>query len=197
MKRNATMILLLFACMMGVILCGNQLIEAKNSTKKSKKTVTKELEISVGEKHKLKLKNIKKYTFSSKDKEIATVNKKGVIKGKRKGKCTIKACSDKKKYVYSLSVKGTGGYMAVLAGVVTNVEVRSENTVRYTVEMSKGMTALLSGDDLNQKKYYVADCDISKGAKVGDYITLYTNYNDETCKGTLVNEDTVYLTGVH
>lgn len=197
MKRIVTITLLIFVCMMCLVLCDTQGLEAKNSSKKSVKKITKVLRIARGQTHKIKLKNIKKYTFSSSDTEIATVNKKGVIKGKHSGKCTIKASSKKKKYVYKLTVKSLGGIVAVLNGIVTNIEVISENTERYTIELKFGGNSFIHGDNVFQKKYYVADLDIGKGVKVGESIILFTYPSKETCEGTLIDEDTVFLTGVH
>ena len=70
---------------------------AKGKIKLNKKKVT----IKVGQKVKLKLKNTKKkkVTWKSSKKKVASVTKKGVVKGKKKGTAKITAKCGKKKYV--------------------------------------------------------------------------------------------------
>lgn len=77
-------------------------VEAKSKIKINKKIVT----IKMGKTTKLKLKNNKKkIKWSSKNKKIATVSQKGIVKGKREGKTTIIAKVGKKKYKCKVIVK--------------------------------------------------------------------------------------------
>lgn len=69
----------------------------------------KSLILSVGEKHKLKLKNVpkkqtKKIKWKSSKKKVATVSKKGVVTGKKEGKTKITATYKKKKYTCKVTV---------------------------------------------------------------------------------------------
>ena len=78
--------------------------EAKAKPELSRKKIT----INVGQKKKLKVKNFKKkkkIKWSSKNKAIATVNKKGKVVGKKKGKTTIIAKVSKKKLKCKVVVK--------------------------------------------------------------------------------------------
>ncbi|MDE6568544.1 MAG: Ig-like domain-containing protein, partial [Lachnospiraceae bacterium] len=90
----------------------------KTSTSQTKKQQTKKvkakkvtlnktkLTLTVGKKAKLKLQNCKKKVkWSSSKKKIATVNKKGVVKAKKKGKAKITAKVGKKKYICKVTVK--------------------------------------------------------------------------------------------
>lgn len=73
---------------------------AKVKLNKTKLTIDK------GETYQLKVKNTKKkVTWSSKNKSIATVNKKGVVKGRKAGTTTITAKVGKKKYTCKVTVQ--------------------------------------------------------------------------------------------
>ena len=117
MKNKRSVVFFLFLFVMCVFLCNSQELEAKNNTKKSVQVTKKERCITVGDSYKIKLKKAKGYTFTSSDKTIATVSKKGTIKAKNKGKCTITASNNKNKYVYKITTeRRIGGYIAVLSG---------------------------------------------------------------------------------
>ena len=76
--------------------------EAKSTPKISKKKIT----ITVGSKKKLKVKGTtKKVKWSSSKKSVATVTKKGVVKGKKKGTATITAKVGSKKLKCKVTVK--------------------------------------------------------------------------------------------
>lgn len=104
--KNLKTNLLKGALLLGVILVFSTGInaEAKSKPKLSSKKIT----ITVGQKKKLKVKNFKKkkkIKWSSKNKAIATVNKKGKVVGKKKGKTTIIAKAGKKKLKCKVVVK--------------------------------------------------------------------------------------------
>lgn len=104
--KNLKTNLLKGALLLGVILVFSTGInaEAKSKPKLSSKKIT----INVGQKKKLKVKNFKKkkkIKWSSKNKAIATVNKKGKVVGKKKGKTTIIAKAGKKKLKCKVVVK--------------------------------------------------------------------------------------------
>lgn len=78
---------------------------AASGMKLNKKKVT----LKVGKKIKLKLKNAKKkVTWKSSNKKIASVTRKGVVKGKKPGKAKITAKCKGKKFVCKVTVKRNG-----------------------------------------------------------------------------------------
>ena len=77
-------------------------VNAKTKPKLNKKKVS----IYVGNTVKLKMKNTKKKVkWSSSKKSVATVSKKGVVKGKKAGKATITAKIGKKRWTCKVTVK--------------------------------------------------------------------------------------------
>ena len=101
------MSLLLVAVMVVGLLAvpgGNVQAAMKKKVQLNKKTVT----LEVGKKVTLNLKNApkkKKITWSSNNKKIATVSKKGVVTAKKAGKANITAKVNGKKYVCKVTVK--------------------------------------------------------------------------------------------
>lgn len=80
-------------------------VQAKAKPKLNKKKVT----LKVGKAVKLKLKNAKgKIKWSSSNKSVATVSKKGKVKAKKAGSAKITAKSAGKKYICRVTVKGVG-----------------------------------------------------------------------------------------
>lgn len=78
--------------------------------KKKPSISQKKISLKVGQKKQLKLKNvkkakIKKITWKSGNKKIATVSKSGLVKARKKGTTTIMATLDKKTYSCKVSVK--------------------------------------------------------------------------------------------
>ena len=72
-------------CVQGI----NSSVNADAATSRVKKISMKK-----GEKYKLKYK--KKYSYKNSDKNVVTVSKKGIIKAKKVGKCTIKVMAGRK-----------------------------------------------------------------------------------------------------
>ena len=105
------------------------------SSTQAKVVKTKNIVVTKNKTYKIKLKNKKKYKFTSSNKKIATVNKKGVIKGKSAGKCTIKAKRKNKVYRYKVRVVPLiGGCICVrVSGKVSNVEMVGNHKL-YTVQ---------------------------------------------------------------
>ena len=96
--------LLVFAMLITVLPGGTAALAAKKP-KLNKKKAT----ISVGKTVKLKLKGTtKKVKWSSNKKKIATVNKKGLVKGKKAGTAKITAKCAGKKYTCKVTVKAVG-----------------------------------------------------------------------------------------
>ena len=77
----------------------------RTDAKKTVKLNKSKLTVQTGKTTKLKLQNTKKKVkWSSKNKKVATVNSKGVVKGIAVGKTTITAKSGKKKYSCKVTV---------------------------------------------------------------------------------------------
>lgn len=99
--KKKVLLFLCFALLMGSLLMVNE-VQAGKKVKISKKKVT----LIVGQKKKLKVKNARrKVKWSSKNKKVASVSKKGIVKGKRVGKAKIVAKVGKKKYICKVTVK--------------------------------------------------------------------------------------------
>ena len=112
----------------GVVLAGQPgtLAEAKTKISKSKAT------ICTGETLQLTLKGTsKKVTWKSGKKSVATVDKKGLVTGKKKGKCVIKASSGGKTYSCKLTVKTLPKNYATING--TKVKVGKKVKITYTL----------------------------------------------------------------
>ena len=104
---NKTKKILAFVLTLALIVTMIPLYQASAATKKTKLN-KKKATIYVGKTVKLKVKNNKtknKVKWSSKNKKVATVNKKGKVKGKKAGKTTIIAKVGKKKYKCKVTVK--------------------------------------------------------------------------------------------
>ena len=104
--RRITSLLLVAVMVAGLLAVpgGNVQAAMKKKVQLNKKTVT----LEVGKKVTLKLKNApkkKKITWSSNNKKIATVSKKGVVTAKKAGKANITAKVNGKKYVCKVTVK--------------------------------------------------------------------------------------------
>ncbi len=105
MKKRVFIRLTALLCVTALLLSGagaGHVLAAKKKKPALNKTHAR---IAVGKKVKLKLKNSrKKVKWSSSNKKVATVSKKGLVKGKKKGKAKIIARSAGKKYVCHLVV---------------------------------------------------------------------------------------------
>ena len=124
--------------------------ETEADVKQNKKSIS----ISVGEKYKLKLQGANgTVKWKSSDRSIATVSKKGTVKGKKSGKTTVIATYKKRSYKFNIKVvnKGSDADTAV-AKIRENAEKRKNNIVnsKYVVS-SSGQTYFISpdGNDTN------------------------------------------------
>lgn len=114
------------------------MFQANAATKKMKLNKTK-VTIYVGKTVKLKIKNNKsnkKVKWSSRNKKVATVTKKGKVKGKKAGKATIIAKVGNKKYKCKVTVKNIPSNKNEIpqenVGVNTTTESSSENRINET-----------------------------------------------------------------
>lgn len=101
MKSSRRIAAIMLASAMAVSSLSISPVEAKTA-KSGTPTCTKKLTVEQGSKKKIKVKKkkrmkIRKTTFKSSNKKIATVNKKGVVKGKKAGSCKVTV---KVKYKY-------------------------------------------------------------------------------------------------
>ena len=102
--RKITAFLLMAVMLTGMLTVPGGMVQAAKKIQLNKKTVT----LYVGETVTLKLKNApksKKITWSSNKKQIASVNKKGVVLAKKVGKANITAKVSGKKYTCKVTVK--------------------------------------------------------------------------------------------
>ncbi|MCR5202118.1 MAG: carbohydrate-binding domain-containing protein [Lachnospiraceae bacterium] len=113
--------------------------EAKKKIKLNKSKVT----IKVGKKVTLKLKNAKKkkVKWKSKNKKIATVTKKGVVKGKKKGKTTIIATYKGKKYKCKVTVKKAAASSSPSASSATSASPTASAVVSASPSASDATSA--------------------------------------------------------
>ena len=102
MKTTKKLLALIFAVVLSFSMIPTTNTNAANKVKLSKTKAT----IYVGKTVTLKLKNNKKKVkWTTSNKKIATVSKKGKVKGKKAGKVTITAKVRKKKYKCKITVK--------------------------------------------------------------------------------------------
>lgn len=147
MKVRKTMAILLAVTLIPV---GSMPVgAAKNSNSVQ---VQKKLTVEVGKTEKLKVtgKKIKKVIFSSSSKKIATVSKKGVVKGKKVGNCRIKVvvkCNLKSDKVLTCKVKVTAHKSGNIVEKATTTPSNTElpiatpmATVTPGAEVSPSMT---------------------------------------------------------
>lgn len=101
-SKNTVSVLVAFTLMCTSIFSIGDATNAEAAKKASLKT--KKISVTVGKTKKITIKKVKKcsYLFKSKNKKIATVTKKGVVKGKKAGKTTIVITEKNKKKVKRL-----------------------------------------------------------------------------------------------
>jgi|GEM_PF-304697 len=89
--RRIKFVIPVLMCVLALTMFGASDVDAKSG-----------ITVGIGQTYQLTRKNA---TWSSKNKKIATVSKKGLVKGKKKGKTTITAKVGKKTYKYTVTVK--------------------------------------------------------------------------------------------
>lgn len=167
---------------------------AKKVNAKKLKLKKKKLSLKVGEKKTLKVTVKPKNAtlkWKSNKKKIATVSKKGVVKGKKKGTAKITVTSGKKKATCKVTVKQTYNIKAV--------EVINSKVIRVTLNKAKKLTAndfavikKRSSEAKNTQKLTVASVSNSKN-KVYTLV-LATNYDLETDDNYVADNDYVSVT---
>ncbi|MCR5625086.1 MAG: Ig-like domain-containing protein, partial [Lachnospiraceae bacterium] len=118
MKRTAKSVLCFALCVaMGLTSPNAAAFNGVSATAKGAVKIrlnSKKIVIKVGQKKKLTLKGVSKkqlkaVKFKTSNKKIAIVGKRGIVRGKRAGKCKITAIFKRKKYVCNVIVKKAGG----------------------------------------------------------------------------------------
>lgn len=117
-KRMVTMMMVVFAAMLLMVAP----VQAASKTKTTKVT------LKAGQSKTLRVKTASKVKWSSNNKAIVTVNKKGKIVARRAGKAKITAKYGKKKAVFVVTVKNTP--------CITS-SIRKENETMYRVDRTE------------------------------------------------------------
>lgn len=117
-RKMVTMMMVVFAAMLLMVAP----IQAASKTKTTKVT------LKVGQSKTLRVKNAGKVKWSSSNKAIVTVNKKGKIVARRAGKAKITAKYGKKKAVCVVTVKNTPCVAS---------SIRKENETMYRVDRTE------------------------------------------------------------
>lgn len=117
-KRMVTMMMVVFAAMLLMVAP----VQAASKTKTTKVT------LKAGQSKTLRVKAASKVKWSSSNKAIVTVNKKGKIVARRAGKAKITAKYGKKKAVFVVTVKNTPCVAS---------SIRKENETMYRVDRTE------------------------------------------------------------
>lgn len=117
-KAMVTMMMVVFAAMLLMVAP----VQAASKTKTTKVT------LKAGQSKTLRVKTASKVKWSSSNKAIVTVNKKGKIVARRAGKAKITAKYGKKKAVFVVTVKNTP--------CITS-SIRKENETMYRVDRTE------------------------------------------------------------
>jgi flavodoxin len=89
--------------------------------------------MNVGQTHTLKMKNAKKVKWSSSDKKVATVSKKGEVKARKAGQTTITAKVGKKKYKSNITVSdGKAKTLIVYFSATGNTKTAAKKLQKVT-----------------------------------------------------------------
>lgn len=117
-RKMVTMMMVVFAAMLLMVAP----VQAASKTKTTKVT------LKAGQSKTLRVKTASKVKWSSSNKAIVTVNKKGKIVARRAGKAKITAKYGKKKAVFVVTVKNTP--------CITS-SIRKENETMYRVDRTE------------------------------------------------------------
>lgn len=117
-KRMVTMMMVVFAAMLLMVAP----VQAASKTKTTKVT------LKAGQSKTLRVKTASKVKWSSSNKAIVTVNKKGKIVARRAGKAKITAKYGKKKAVFVVTVKDTPCVAS---------SIRKENETMYRIDRTE------------------------------------------------------------
>lgn len=106
MKKFWTTVVIMLMLVLGVGLADKTQAATLNINRiKNKKKVAATIRVNQKLKVKVKVKKVKKIKWKTSNKKIATISKKGIVKGKKPGKVTITAKIKKKTYKCRIKVK--------------------------------------------------------------------------------------------
>lgn len=138
MKKSRRMVTRLLSWLLVVTLVCTGVPISAGAAKKPKLNKTS-VKLKVGKTVKLKIKNNKKKVkWSSANKKIATVNQKGLVKAKKKGKTRIIAKIKKKKYICKVTVQAKNTDDSEDSAEEGNNDGGSGNTEQVTMTPSGG-----------------------------------------------------------
>ncbi len=182
-KRGRILAIAMTLVLVTSMLGGNQSEAAKKKASKSskkaagksisfKKPATKQLVVAKGKKYKLQVtasgkKAAKSITYKSSKKSVASVNKKGVVKGVKPGKAVITATSkaDKKKVKLRVTV-GTPVKSVALNKKTIDIAVGGQQSLKATIKPKKPSVKGVVWSTSNKKVATVSKGKV-KGVKKG------------------------------
>lgn len=183
MKKSGILFLaLLLVCTAAVIAGGTQNVSAKAVKAKKLKMKKKNVSVTVGKTVKLGVSvnpQKAKVTWSSNKKKIATVSKRGVVKGIKKGTAKITAKSGKKKATCTVKVK------EVPAGIKA-VSVLSMKGIRVTLTKAYALGA----SDFTVKKKSNAKGSFNTTLKIGGVTKVSSTVYDVVFSTDSIVDDT-------
>ena len=186
MKNLRRITSLLLVAVMVVAMLAVPGVNVQAATKKKVQLNTKTVTLEVGKKVTLKLKNApkkKKITWSSNNKKIATVSKKGVVTAKKAGKANITAKVNGKKYVCKVTVKNK---KVQLNKKTVTLEVGKKVTLKLKNAPKKKKITWSSN---NKKIATVSKKGVVTAKKAGKAnITAKVNGKKYVCKVTVKNK---------
>jgi len=172
MQRNRRRLIWILAAaiLTGIISVAQPGVQAEAKVQLSKTKAT----VCVGETQQLKLNGVKKVKWVSSKKSIASVDKNGLVTGKKKGNCVIKASGGGKNYSCKITVKKLPNNCATVNG--KKVKVGKEVRITYTIAADKPVANVSAryfyyGDQLQ----IVTPSDDKGRFKVWAYINGYEN----------------------
>ncbi len=123
----------------------------------------------------LTVKGVKSVTWKTSDKKIATVDKKGLVKGVKKGTCTVTAKDTKTKAAYSCKVTVKAAKSLGIAAKDISVFTGGE-TISYPGRGNQGRNLCTGWKETREKNYSTwTDKD---GERVVSYVTLTKKLTD-------------------
>ena len=177
MKQTKKILAIVLAFVLSISMIPTINVSAAKKVKLNKTKVT----IYVGKTVTLKLRsNKRKVKWSSSNKKVATVSKKGKVKGKKAGKATITAKVGKKKYKCKITVKKKN----VKQSASQTITQPAEESTAKPIEQPTTKQQMSISDYYATLKNYI----ITKGTKTSDVESKYsqTFYINSTCNCSLI-----------
>ena len=186
--RKITAFLLAVVMLAGMLVVPEGNVEAaRKKVQLSKKTVT----LEVGKKVTLKLKNApkkKKITWSSSNKKVASVSKKGVVTAEKAGKANITAKVSGKKYVCKVTVKKKTKQVATTEAATTEATTQQATTTEAPKQENPTTPDKPSDSDTPATP---ADNTLTntEGKNPGDVAALQEIIKEQNAKGARLSTD--------